>query len=183
MSLLERVIVAHKCRSMHHYIAMEALNQIGGEDGEAWKDLLLRENDSFLQGAKAPDAQFKDFKNHVLHVTEGEWGGARDAAMDWYGRSVEALRNRNWRDAAFNLGVLSHYYADVCQPFHTGQTEEEGAMHRAVEWSIVKSVDAIFARLEETGYPEIEPNDTVGFVADMVLEAAHAWCSGPTNRH
>ena len=174
MSLLERVIVAHKCRSMHHYIAMEALNQIGGEDGDAWKGMLLQYNADFLEGAKAPDAKFKDFKNHVLHVAEGEWGGARDAAMDWYGRSVEALREKDWKDAAFCLGVLSHYYADVCQPFHTGQTEEEGAIHRAVEWSIVKSHTEIFAQLEEDGYPAIDAGDGLGFVADMVLEAAKA---------
>lgn len=174
MSLLERVIVAHKCRSMHHYIAMEALNQIGGEQGEAWKGMLLQYNSDYLEGAKAPDAKFKDFRNHVLHVREGEWGGARDAAMDWYGRSVEALREKDWKDAAFCLGVLSHYYADICQPFHTGQTEEEGAIHRAVEWSIVKSQESIFAQLEEDGYPEIEGGDGPGFVADMVLAAAKA---------
>ncbi len=172
MSLLERVIVAHKCRSMHHYIAMEALNQIGGEQGDAWKDMLLQYNSDYLEGAKAPDAKFKDFRNHVLHVQEGEWGGARDAAMDWYGRSVEALREKDWKDAAFCLGVLSHYYADVCQPFHTGQTEEEGAIHRAVEWSIVKSQETIFAQLEEDGYPDVDAGDGPGFVADMVLEAA-----------
>ena len=174
MSLLERVIVAHKCRSMHHYIAMEALNQIGGEQAEDWKGMFLQYNADYLEGAKAPDAKFKDFRNHVLHVTEGEWGGARDAAMDWYGRSVEALREKNWKDAAFCLGVLSHYYADVCQPFHTGQTEEEGAIHRAVEWSIVKSQEAIFAQLEEEGYPEVEAGDGPGFVADMVLAGAKA---------
>lgn len=153
---------------------MEALNHISADESDAWKDLILRENDAYLEGAKAPDAKFKDFKNHVLHVTEGEWGGARDAAMEWYGRSVEALRQKDWNEAAFALGVLSHYYADVCQPFHTGQTEEEGAMHRAVEWSIVKSADAIFERLSEEGYPEIESGDGVGFVADMVLNAAKA---------
>ena len=174
MSLLERVIVAHKCRSMHHYIAMEALNQIGGDQADAWKGMFLQYNADYLEGAKAPDAKFKDFRNHVLHVKEGEWGGARDAAMDWYGRSVEALREKNWKDAAFCLGVLSHYYADVCQPFHTGQTEEEGAIHRAVEWSIVKSVESIFEQLEEDGYPEIEAGDEPGFVADMVLAGAKA---------
>ena len=174
MSLLERVIVAHKCRSMHHYIAMEALNQIGVDEADAWKAMLLRYNAHLLDGAKAPDAEFKDFRNHVLHVAEGEWGGARDAAMEWYARSVEALRAKDWQTASYNLGVLSHYYADVCQPLHTGQTEEEGAIHRAVEWSIVKSVDSIFAELDESGYPEIEAGDGIGFVADMVLEAAKA---------
>lgn len=172
MSLLERVIVAHKCRSMHHYIVMDALTRLSGEDAEAWKSMLVFHHPELLKGAKAPDAEFKDFKNHVLHVGEGEWGGARDAATDWYARSVEALAAKKWSKAAYSLGVLSHYYADPCQPFHTGQTEEEGAIHRAVEWSIAKSRDRIKARIEESGYPDVPAGDGAGFVSDMVLAGA-----------
>jgi len=172
MSLLERVIAAHKCRSMHHHIALDALSLIEGESGEDWKNLFLRLNAGLFEGAKAPDSRFKDFQNHVLHVSEGQWGGARGAATEWYAKSVEALKAKDWEDAAFSLGVMSHYYADVCQPFHTGQTEEEGAMHRAVEWSIVKSIDTLASRVIAKGYPVIERPEGVGFVSDMVLAAA-----------
>ena len=57
-----------------------------------------------------PDAKFKDFKNHVLHVAEGEWGGAADKATEWYANAVDHLRKRQWSKAAYALGVLSHYY-------------------------------------------------------------------------
>lgn len=172
MTLLERVIRNHRCRSTHHYIAFDALSLIGGEDGEAWKSLFLVHHEHLLKGAKAPDAEFKDFKNHVLHVAEGEWGGARAAAMEWYARGVELLTRKRWSDAAYAFGVLSHYYADPIQPFHTGQTEAEGVIHRAVEWSIAKSRDEIDARIEANGYPEIVVPDGMGFVSDMVRAGA-----------
>lgn len=172
MTLLERVIRNHRCRSTHHYIAFDALSLIGGEDGEAWKSLFLVHHEHLLKGAKAPDAEFKDFKNHVLHVAEGEWGGARAAAMEWYARGVELLTRKRWSDAAYAFGVLSHYYADPIQPFHTGQTEAEGVIHRAVEWSIAKSRDEIDARIEANGYPEIVVPNGMGFVSDMVRAGA-----------
>ena len=172
MSLLERVIVAHRCRSTHHYIAFDALNRLASEHKDAWKDLVLVHHDALLRGAKAPDADFKDFKNHVLHVGEGEWGGARDAAVEWYANAVTALKARRWRDGVYALGVLSHYYADPVQPFHTGQTEEEGAIHRAVEWSIAKSRDTILEKLTEKGYPTVKANMGIGFVSDMVRAGA-----------
>lgn len=172
MTLLERVIRNHRCRSTHHYIAFDALSLIGGEEGEAWKSLFLVHHEHLLKGAKAPDAEFKDFKNHVLHIAEGEWGGARAAAMEWYARGVELLTRKRWSDAAYAFGVLSHYYADPIQPFHTGQTEAEGVIHRAVEWSIAKSRDEIDARIAANGYPEIDVPDGMGFVSDMVRAGA-----------
>jgi predicted flap endonuclease-1-like 5' DNA nuclease len=177
MTLLERVIRNHRCRSTHHYIAFDALSLIGGEEGEAWKSLFLVHHEHLLKGAKAPDAEFKDFKNHVLHIAEGEWGGARAKAMEWYARGVELLTKKRWSEAAYAFGVLSHYYADPIQPFHTGQTEAEGVIHRAVEWSIAKSRSEIDARIEANGYPEIDVPGSMGFVSDMVragAERSHA---------
>lgn len=172
MTLLERVIRNHRCRSTHHYIAFDALSLISGAEGEAWKSLFLVHHEHLLKGAKAPDAEFKDFKNHVLHISEGEWGGARAKAMEWYARGVELLAKKRWSEAAYAFGVLSHYYADPIQPFHTGQTEAEGVIHRAVEWSIAKSRDEIDARIAANGYPEINVPDNMGFVSDMVRAGA-----------
>ncbi|MHA7899478.1 MAG: DUF4332 domain-containing protein [Henriciella sp.] len=172
MNLLELVIIAHRCRSTHHFIAFDALQLLKGDHAADWKNLLLKHHTALLKGAKAPDSEFRDFQNHVLHVEEGEWGGARDAAMEWYGKAVEALREKKWSKAAYALGVLTHYYADPIQPFHTGQTEEEGAMHRALEWSIAKSRETIKALIDLRGYPYVHAGTETGFVADMVLAGA-----------
>ena len=64
------------------------------------------------EGAKAPDEEFKDFKNHVLHVREKDWGGAIEACKEWYRRTVRALAAKDWKQAAWCAGVLSHYYVD-----------------------------------------------------------------------
>lgn len=172
MTLLEIVILAHRCRSMHHYIAFDALQILDGPDAAEWKALLLKHHQKLLKGAKAPDTTFKDFKNHVLHVEEGQWGGARDAAMEWYGKAVDALRSKKWGDAAYALGVLTHYYADPIQPFHTAQSEEESTMHRALEWSLVQSRDTLKALIDLRGYPVVSGGPASGFVADMVLAGA-----------
>ncbi len=172
MNLLELVIIAHRCRSTHHFIAFDALQLLKGDHAGDWKNLLLKHHTNLLKGAKAPDTEFRDFQNHVLHVQDGEWGGARDAAMEWYGKAVEALREKKWGKAAYALGVLTHYYADPIQPFHTAQSEEEGAMHRALEWSIAKSRDTIKALIDQRGYPQVHSGTETGFVADMVLAGA-----------
>lgn len=172
MNLLELVITAHRCRSTHHFLAIDALSLLQGKHSDRWYNLSLRYHESLLKGAKAPDTTFKDFKNHVLHVGDGEWGGARDAAMEWYGKAVEALRREKWSDAMYALGVMTHYYADPIQPFHTAQSEEEGAIHRAMEWSIAKSRDKIKAMVDARGYPTVPSGRDVGFVADMVLAGA-----------
>ncbi|MEM6901052.1 MAG: DUF4332 domain-containing protein, partial [Pseudomonadota bacterium] len=133
---------------------------------------FLLHNEALLDGAKAPDTKFKDFKNHVLHVSEGEWGGARDKAAEWYAESVAALKRKKWSEAAYALGVLSHYYSDPIQPLHTGQTEEEGAIHRALEWSVAKSYNTLKARIDETGYPKVKAGKGAAFVSEMVRDGA-----------
>ena len=173
MSLLERVIAAYNCRSMHHHIIWEALSRLDVAASSDWRRLMVKHHDRLFKGAKAPDTEFKDFKNHVLHVSENEWGGAPNAASNWYAEAVIALKNKKWDIAAYNLGVLSHYYADVCQPFHTGQTEEEGAVHRAVEWSICKSFERIKVGADARGYPLIKRPSGANFVPELVRQAAH----------
>jgi hypothetical protein len=169
---LERLVRQHFCRSTHHIIALDALSRLTCRYGDDWKRVMLAHHDWYLKGAKAPDDTFKDFQNHVCHVTEGLWGGAPAKAMEWYARAVEHLTKKQWREAAYALGVTSHYYADPLMPFHTGQTEEEGVIHRAVEWSIAKSRPVIDRIIQETGYPEVIVPEGPGFVADMVLDGA-----------
>src|SRR5581483_1854844 len=103
----------------------------------------------YLEGSKAPDNRFKDFKNHVLHPRDGFWGGAPDKVRSWYGQLVDALGQEQWATAAYAAGVLSHYYTDPLQPFHTGQSEAENNIHRAVEWSISKAYDALARQGEQ----------------------------------
>ena len=154
--LLFRVLHAEKARSTHHKLALDALTHLRGDDAAAWRNLLLRHVEPFLAGAKAPDKVFKDFRNHVLHVGDGLWGGAPGKAREWYGTLVEKLAARDWPAAAHAAGVLSHYYSDPLMPFHTAQSEREKVIHRAAEWSCAKSYDRFKELLETSlGWPDV----------------------------
>lgn len=178
MSVLQRLIVASACRSTHHYLAMTALERLAGPDAEGWRGLFLARHEAYLRGAKAPDDVFRDSRNQVLHVGDGYWGGAVGAAEDWYGRARSALAAKRWEDGVYAAGVLSHYYTDPIQPLHTGQTEDEAAIHRAFEWSVAKSYPALISRLAERlgGFPAIPTPAGEDWLAGMVragAEAAH----------
>ena len=141
MSLLFTIIRAAHANGTHHKLALDALTELQSPDAEKWRRLFLKHAEPYLAGAKAPDTEFKDFKNHVLHVRENFWGGAPERAQHWYGELVEELRCARWPEAARAAGILSHYAVDPLQPLHTGQSDAENAVHRAIEWSISRSYD------------------------------------------
>lgn len=175
MSIALNLILASKAKSTHHKLALDALRHLRAPAAEAWREVFLHYWANYLQGAKAPDDEFKDFKNHVCHVSDNFWGGAVNAATNWYRHLLSELRARNWSEAAYCAGVLSHYYTDPLMPFHTGQSESEGAVHRAAEWSVTKSYDALRDLLIEKlgGWPVVELTEG----ADWMREAVHAGAS------
>ena len=143
MNLLFRIVYAAHATGTHHKLALDALRHLKCVDAELWRRLFLAHAKLYLEGSKAPDTQFKDFKNHVLHTRDGYWGGAPEKVRSWYRQLVEALSQQDWQTAVHSAGVLSHYYTDPLHPFHTGQTEAENNIHRAVEWSISKAYDEL----------------------------------------
>ena len=143
MSLLYRIIYAAHANGTHHKLALDALQKLQHPQAEGWRNVMLKHVALYLEGSKDPDKVFKDFKNHVLHVRDNYWGGAPAKVENWYGHLVTALQEQKWSEAAYAAGVLSHYYTDPIHPFHTGQTEAENSVHRAVEWSINRAYDGL----------------------------------------
>ena len=141
MNLLFSIVYAAHASGTHHKLALDALRHLEGMDADVWQRLFLQHAKLYLEGSKAPDNEFRDFKNHVLHTRDGYWGGAPEKARSWYSHLVEALGQQDWPTAVYSAGVLSHYYTDPLQPFHTHQSEAENNIHRAVEWSISKAYD------------------------------------------
>ena len=150
MSLLFRIVYAAHANGTHHKLALDALQRLQHPQGELWQRLFLKHAALYLEGSKDPDNKFKDFKNHVLHVRDNYWGGAPEKVQNWYQHLVSALTAQNWSEAVYAAGVLSHYYTDPIHPFHTGQTEAENNIHRAVEWSINRSYDALRKQGEQS---------------------------------
>ncbi len=154
MSLIFSVVRAGHARGSHHHLAFDGLQRLRRPDAERWQRVFLKHAQLFVDGAKAPDTDFKDFKNHVLHPRDNYWGGAPGKAANWYHNLVEALAQHRWDTAAYCAGVLSHYVVDPLHPFHTAQSEAENNIHRAVEWSI--SRDFIALRTEgEIAHPNL----------------------------
>ncbi len=145
MNLLFRIVYAAHAAGTHHKLALDALRHLKVMDADLWQNLFLANAKLYLEGSKAPDNEFKDFKNHVLHTRDGYWGGAPEKVRSWYQHLVEALGQQDWHTAVYCAGVLSHYYTDPLMPFHTAQSEAENNIHRAAEWSISKSYDALAA--------------------------------------
>ncbi len=174
MSLVYSLVFATCCRSNHHRLALDALTLLDHAEAEKWRDLFLHYHGDYLAGAKAPDEEFKDFRNHVLHVREGEWGGAIEACVEWQKRTRRALSAKDWRQAAWSAGVMSHYFVDPIQPLHTQQSEEENVIHRAFEFSLSKSYGALRAMLvgEQGGFPKAVAPTGEDWLAQMLRERA-----------
>lgn len=173
MRALIAVLRAAHCKSVHHYFAMDALEEVRTDSGRQLSRMLLAHFADYLQGAKDPDAVFKDFQNHVLHVTDGFWGGAAKAAAKWYTESLEHLNAGRWREAAYGIGVLSHYYTDPWMPLHTGQTTKESVVHRPMEWSICCAYDEIMdLALTDQSLPSFELPDTENWLKDAIHSSA-----------
>lgn len=174
MSSLQTLLFAHRCTSTHHKIVLDSLRHLRHDDAETWRRLFLKHADSLLTGASAPDATFKDFRNHVLHVREKCWGGAVDSVETWYKHTVTALKAKEWKKAAYAAGVLSHYYCDPLMPLHTARTEEAGIIHRACERSVFRSYNHLAAILERDlgGYPDVKTPRGPRWLCEMVKTGA-----------
>lgn len=146
MSQILTILRAAHCRSTHHYFALDALRCINTERGGRLADILLKHYDQYLKGAKDPDSKFRDFQNHVLHVGDGNWGGAPRACEKWLKTAINHLESEEWEYAAYDLGVLSHYFTDPIMPLHTASSDAEGIVHRPLEWSVCKAYEAIYER-------------------------------------
>lgn len=173
MSLFYRVIYATHANGTHHKLALDALQRLALGEANAWQRLFLKHVELYLEGSKAPDNKFKDFKNHVLHVRDSYWGGAPEKVASWYAHLVEALERQDWAQAVWCAGVLSHYYTDPIHPFHTAQSAAENNIHRAVEWSINRSYDNLKREAEVLRHTRLVKAPTgANWLKDFVCQGA-----------
>jgi predicted flap endonuclease-1-like 5' DNA nuclease len=149
MDLLITILQAAHCRSTHQYFVLDALPLITTSRGQLLGRILLKHYDQYLLGSKDPDKKFRDFRNHVVHVQDGYWGGAMKTAEVWYRNLIDDLDTGRWPEAAYSAGVLSHYFTDPVMPLHTAQSDVESVVHRPMEWSVVKSYARIHQQWEQ----------------------------------
>jgi predicted flap endonuclease-1-like 5' DNA nuclease len=172
MNVLFRIVYAAHANGTHHKIALDSLRFLTAPDAEAWRRLFLSEADVYLEASKVPDKEFKDFKNHVLHVRDGFWGGAPEKVESWYKLLVRALQDHAWHEAVWAAGIMSHYYTDPVHPFHTAQSTAENEIHRAVEWSISKSYDELWRSANTLEPPALVVGSDATAIKDHVIAGA-----------
>lgn len=173
MDAIVAILRAAHCKSTHHYFALDALHEVSSERGKLLADLLLANYSDYLKGAKDPDNVFKDFENHVLHVREGYWGGAAKTADKWLEKCYRMLTASNWKEAAYAMGVLSHYFTDPFMPLHTAQSPRETVVHRPLEWSVCRSYQSIFKMAcDDASLESFSMGSSSDWLADGILRGA-----------
>lgn len=172
MNRLFRVLHRWKCKNAAQKLALDALRHLG-DDRRA--GVFLWHVESYLRGVDAPEAEFRDFTNHVLYPVEN-WGGAARVARKWYWKTVETLRTRDWNEAAYAAGAMTRYVAFAFSPPRAGHDGQTLALRRPIEWCVSRLYDDLTASsAEETKPIRIQEGDD--WLERLVTTAAEdAYC-------
>ena len=173
MDTIVAILRAAHCKSTHHFFAIDSLWEVSTPRGIELADLLLAHYGDYLKGAKDPDNVFKDFENHVVHVADGYWGGAAKTGKKWLDNVYRMLNSGNWKESAYAIGVLSHYFMDPFMPLHTAQSPRETAIHRPLEWSVCCSYQEIYqAACSSSTFASFELPTGADWISDAIHRGA-----------
>lgn len=119
----------------HDWVLYRAdqLARQAGYDWLQWRVAQPRTDD--------PDTVLHDFRHHVYDVWDDPYGDAPTRVQALYDETVSQLRAHDATAASATFGLLSHYYADACNPLHTDQSAEEERMHGRYETASQRHVD------------------------------------------
>lgn len=112
----------------HDWVINEAARLAGNPD---W----LNKSVAFL-ASDDPDTVYLDWRYHAYDEWGNCGGEAPQKAASLFASVGKAYRAGDFRTASKRLGLLSHYYSDVCNPLHTESSDPvERLMHSAYEYS------------------------------------------------
>ena len=149
----------------HQFIVQNALAKCR----QSFVNLLEVEADLFVLGIESPDRIFKDFTNHYYNCTANSYGYHYGCVIkkivskisqlqnlqanpddiiipENYPPFLHALLDTPLKLFCFELGALSHYLADLHQPFHTDGKErfsEEETIHQVLEADVRKNLNEL----------------------------------------
>lgn len=116
-----------------------------------------------------PDIVLHDYAHHVYDVWGSHYGDAPARVRQLYDEAVAELRSGDATAASETFGLLSHYYADICDPLHTDQCDEEDRMHGRYETAVERLTDEPD---ENAGWVSSDGVERVADVAEKTREAA-----------
>jgi hypothetical protein len=111
----------------HDWVLREA-NRLAAQKNAGWVRLSVA-----LPHTDDPDTIFHDTYYHVYDVWGSQYGNAPKKVVLYYGKALAARKAGNWTAASKMVGIMAHYYADICNPMHTDQSDAEDAIHSPYE--------------------------------------------------
>ncbi|HEY5472308.1 MAG TPA: hypothetical protein VIK32_03855, partial [Candidatus Limnocylindrales bacterium] len=127
-------------------------NGFATKQGITWLDLSAA-----LSATVEPDQIPGDDPNHNYDRWGAQYGTADSRVAALYTQAVQAFRNNDRTGASRALGLLAHYYADVCEPLHTDSSNAEAGISRRfeheVDWLLLNPANANWALYD--GYQRV----------------------------
>ena len=120
----------------HDWVLKEA-NRLAAKKGADWVRLGVA-----LPHTDDPDTVFHDTYYHCYDVWGSHYGNAPKKVAAYYAKALAARKAGNWGAASRYVGIMAHYYADICNPLHTDQCAAEDAIHSAYESDAQDYTDA-----------------------------------------
>lgn len=122
----------------HDWILQEA-ERLAAHKGAGWVDLKVA-----LPHTDDPDTVFHDFYYHVYDVWgASHYGDAPYKVALYYRKALDARRAGKTAAASKYVGIMAHYFGDICNPLHTDQCAAEDKMHSDYEWDAQKYTDSV----------------------------------------
>jgi len=121
----------------HDWVLQEA-RVAAADKGASWISLKVA-----LPHTDDPDTVFHDFYYHVYDVWGSQYGDAPSKVVAYYGKALAARKAGDNRLASKYAGIMAHYYADICNPLHTDQSDAEDHMHSRYEDAVQTRTDAV----------------------------------------
>ena len=119
----------------HDWILREA-TRLAAARGADWVILKVAEPKT-----DDPDTVLHDTWYHIYDVWGSTYGDAPAKVLSNYRRALAARKAGNWTAASKYVGLMAHYYGDICNPLHTDQCAAEDRMHSSYETAAQKYTD------------------------------------------
>ncbi len=122
----------------HDWVLVEA-NRLAGIQGDGW--VVMEEA---LPVTDDPDSVFGDWAHHFYDVWGNRRGDAPQRIAELYREAVRLRAAGDTTAASTTVGLMSHYYADICQPFHTSAPQSPSVKntHVSYEKTVEEYTDA-----------------------------------------
>jgi hypothetical protein len=151
----------------HDWILWQA-SRLAAENGAGWLDLSAA-----LPATDDPDTVLRDSVNHSYDVWGRRYGTAPTRIAYCYRRAFDYLSTGDTSAASRMLGLLSHYYADICEPFHTDQRVGEARRQARFESAMLQRTVAADQNQTWITYDGYQPASSIKTKAVSAATLAH----------